>query len=142
MTRQQVRNYEEGRASRIPYLPALLDMTYGAFGWSCREPAAVTRTGTDTFEAAFPAWWAGPVSVTAVPVSAFPEPGFLRLGFRDREWQCPLPTVPAGPDSAAEVTAEHVRTPDEPPLTVRVPAGWRVQACMGQAARAIDADTP
>lgn len=140
VTRQQVRNYEEGRASRVPYLPALLDMAYDAFGWSCREPVAVTRVGTDTFEAAFPAWWAGPVSVTAVSVSDFPDPGFIRLRFRDRVWQCPLACAPTGSEPGAAVTAEHVRTPDEPPLTVQVPAGWRVQACMGQVARPIDAD--
>lgn len=132
VTRQQVRNYEEGRASRVRYLPALLDMAYDGFGWSCREPADVTRTGPDTFEAAFPGWWAGPVSLTATPASAFPSPGRLRLTFRDREWQHPV--------TAGTVTAEHLRTPGEPPLHVRVPPGWRVEAHLGQTPGAIDAD--
>jgi transcriptional regulator with XRE-family HTH domain len=136
VTRQQVRNYEEGRASRVRYLPALLDMAYGAFGWSCWEPVRVTRTGAGEFEAAFPGWWVGPVGVTAVPSAAFPSPGSLTLTSRYRRFDCPLP----GAGSRAPVTVEHLRMPDEPPLRLRVPPGWHLQAHVGHGFDAIDAD--
>ena len=136
VTRQQVRNYEEGRASRVRYLPALLDMAYEAFGWSCWEPVRVTRTGAGEFEAVFPDWWVGPVGVTAVPSAAFPSPGSLTLTSRNRRSDCLLP----GAGSRAPVTVEHLRMPDEPPLRVRVPPGWHPHAHMGHSAEAIDAD--
>jgi transcriptional regulator with XRE-family HTH domain len=150
VTRQQVRNYEEGRASRVRYLPALLDMAYDAFGWSCREPVRVTRTGAGEFEADFPGWWVGPVGVTAIPSAAFPSPGCLTLTARNRRADCLLPgtdsrtpaadsRTPAA-DSRAPVTVEHLRMPDEPPLRLRVPAGWHLQAHMGHSAVAVDTD--
>jgi transcriptional regulator with XRE-family HTH domain len=136
VTRQQVRDYEEGRASRVRHLPALLDMACDAFGWSCWEPVRVTRTRNGEFEAAFPGWWAGPVGVTAVPPAAFPSAGSLTLISRDRRSECPLP----GAGSPAPVTFEHLRMPDEPPLRLRMPPGWYPQAHMGHGADAIDAD--
>jgi transcriptional regulator with XRE-family HTH domain len=136
VTREQVRNYEEGRASRVQYLPALLDMAYGAFGWSCWEPVRVTRTGTGKFEAAFPGWWVGPVGVTAVPSAAFPSPGSLTLTSYNRRSDCPLP----GAGSRAPVTVELLRMPGEPPLRLQVPPGWQLAAHMGHSADAVDAD--
>jgi transcriptional regulator with XRE-family HTH domain len=137
ITRQQVRNYEEGRASRVPHLPALLDVAYGAFGWSCWEPVRVTRTESGMFEAAFPGWWVGPVCVTAVPSAAFPAAGSLTLISRNRRSDCPL----TGAGARAPVTVEHLRLPAEPPLRLQVPPGWRLHAHMGYGTDAIDADT-
>jgi len=137
ITRQQVRNYEEGRASRVPHMPALLDMVYSASGWSCREPVRVTRTEAGMFEAAFPGWWVGPVCVTAVPSAAFPSTGSLTLISRNRRSDRPL----TGAGSRAPVTVEHLRLPGEPPLRLQAPPGWRLQAHMGHGAGAIDADT-
>jgi transcriptional regulator with XRE-family HTH domain len=136
VTRQQVRNYEEGRASRVRYLPALLDMAYGAFGWSCAEPVRVTRTGAGEFEAAIPGWWVGPVGVTAVPSGAFPSPGSLTLTSRSWRSECPLP----GAGSRAPVTVEHLRMPGGPMLRLQAPPGWHLQAHMGHSAGATDAD--
>jgi transcriptional regulator with XRE-family HTH domain len=137
ITRQQVRNYEEGRASRVRHMPALLDITYGAFGWSCREPVRVTRTAAGLFEAAFPGWWAGPVGVTAVPSAAFPSTGSLTLISRNRRSDCPL----TGAGSRGPVTVERLRLPGEPPLRLRVPPGWQLRAHMGHDDDAIDGDT-
>jgi len=136
VTRQQVRNYEEGRASRVRYLPALLDMAYGAFGWSCWEPVRVTRNRAGEFEAAFPGWWVGPVGITAAPSAAFPSPGSLTLASRNRRFDCALPSA----DSRAPRTVEHLRLPGEPPLRMRVPPGWQLRAHMGHSAGAMDAD--
>jgi transcriptional regulator with XRE-family HTH domain len=155
ITRQQIRNYEEGRASRVRHLPALLDMVYGAFGWSCREAVRVTRTETGLFEAAFPGWWVGPVCVTAIPSAAFPATGSLTLISRNRRSDCPLTGAgsrPVGvgpvtvepvevePVTVEPVTVEHLRLPGEPPLRLQVPPGWRLRAYMGHGASAIDAD--
>jgi transcriptional regulator with XRE-family HTH domain len=137
ITRQQVRNYEEGRASRVRHLPALLDMVYGAFGWTCREPVRVTRIEAGLFEAAFPGWWVGPVGVTAVPSAAFPSAGSLTLISRNRRSDCPL----TGAGSRAPVTVEQLRLPGEPPLRLQVPPGWTLRAHMGHGADTIDADT-
>jgi transcriptional regulator with XRE-family HTH domain len=137
ITRQQVRNYEEGRASRVRHMPALLDMVYGAFGWSCREPVRVTRIDAGMFEATFPGWWVGPVCVTAVPAAAFPSRGSLTLISRNRRSDCPLTAT----GSRAPVTVEHLRLPGEPPLRLQVPPGWYPRAHMGHGADAIDADT-
>jgi transcriptional regulator with XRE-family HTH domain len=137
ITRQQVRNYEEGRASRVRHMPALLDVAYGSFGWSCWEPVQVTRTDSGMFEAAFPDWWLGPVCVTAAPSAAFPATGSLTLISRNRRSDCPL----TGADAGAPVTVEHLRMPGEPPLRLQVPPGWRLYAHMGYGTDAVDADT-
>jgi transcriptional regulator with XRE-family HTH domain len=136
VTRQQVRYYEEGRSSRVRSLPALLDMAYDAFGWSCWEPVRVTRTGAGEFAADFPAWWVGPISVTAVPSAAFPSAGSLTVTSRNRRSDHPLPVA----DSRAPVTVEHLRMPGEPPLRLQAPPGWHLQAHMGHSADAIAAD--
>jgi transcriptional regulator with XRE-family HTH domain len=137
VTRQQVRNYEEGRASRVRYMPALLDMVYGMFGWSCWEPVHVARTRAGAFEAAFPSWWVGPVSLTAVPSAAFPSPGSLTLIVGGQRSDCHL----AGAGSRAPVTVEHLRKPGEPSLLVHLPPGWRLQAHLGHDVDAADADS-
>ena len=136
VTRQQVRNYEEGRSSRVHYLPALLDLAYDAFGWSCWEPVRVTRTGAGEFAADFPGWWVGPISVTAVPSAAFPAAGSLTVISRNRRSDYPLP----GAGSRAPVTVEHLRMPAEPPLRLQAPPGWHPRAHMGRSADAIEAD--
>jgi transcriptional regulator with XRE-family HTH domain len=63
VTEDQVYNYETGRRSRVPYLGALLDLVYGAGGWTCFEPVPVRRQGPGEFVADFPRWWTGPVTV-------------------------------------------------------------------------------
>lgn len=132
VTLGQVHNYESGRTSRVRYLPALLDTVYGAFGWSSCERVPVEPTGPGSVQALFPDFWTGPVSVTAIPAARAALSGTIT--FIQRAWKLDR-DLPAGPTSFW-----FCRVADETPLRVQVPPGWIVQARIGQAIDAIDAN--
>jgi transcriptional regulator with XRE-family HTH domain len=131
VTEYQIKNYEAGRVSRLRYLPALLDMAYAAFGWSCYEPVPVRRLRPGLFEAAIPDFWMGPVTVTAEPVVALPEGGAIRFAWQQWQLDRDLPGMRAA--------FSFCRVRGYPPLRVQVPPGWTVIVHAGQHADALDA---
>lgn len=129
----QVHNYESGRASRVPHLPALLDRVYGGFGWTCYEPVTAMRVGPGHFTVRFPQFWLGPVCVTAVPLAVDPSGG--QITFAWTKWQL----VRDLPATATSFTFCCV--PDAWTLDVRVPPDWEIEAHMGQNPDALDANS-
>jgi len=128
----QIHNYEAGRASRIRYLPALLDRVYGAFGWTCYEPVPVTRVRPGQFRVVFPHFWLGPVCVTASPVEIDAPGG--EIIFTWSKWQLVR-------DLAATTTSfTFYCMPDASILEVRAPRDWKIEAHMGQDPDALDAN--
>jgi transcriptional regulator with XRE-family HTH domain len=131
VTRIQILDYEAGRTSRVRYLPALLDMAYGAFGWSCYEMVPVRRLDRGLFEARFPEFWTGPVCITLTSRAPTPAPG--QVSFAGRRWKLDR-QLAAGSSSFffCRVSGDH-------PLRVQAPPGWRVAAHMGRDPDAQDA---
>jgi transcriptional regulator with XRE-family HTH domain len=129
----QIHNYEAGRVSRVPYLPAVLDTVYGGFGWSCRDSVPVRRDPTGGFEVAFPGFWEGPVCVSVVPSAPYSVAG--EVAFAWGQWKLAR-HMPGHP-----VTFRFCRVCDDPPLSVRVPPGWAIEAHMGQDPDALDANS-
>lgn len=133
VTADQIQNYETGRNSRVGHLPALLDMAYGAFGWSCYEPVPVRRTGPEAWRARFADFWTGPVCVTARPTVPFPDSGPITF-----TWQRFTTRRHLTPEATA---FEFLRKPGHPPLTVHTPPGWTIEAFMGHNPDAQDANS-
>lgn len=132
VTQDQIRNYEAGRTSRVRYLPALLDRAYRVFGWSCYEPVPVRRRASGLFEARFPGFWTGPVTLSAEPATPFPQAGTITFSWRLNKL---IRDLPAGPAAFS-----FCRTSGNPPLRVQVPPGWAVTAHAGQNPDALDAN--
>ncbi len=132
VTSYQVHRYEAGRASRVRYLPALLDVVYSGDGWTCAEPVPVRRTASGRFIAAIPPFWAGALSVTVTPAIHHPTGGRVLFGWNHWRLERELP---------AEATTFGFRVlPGTGPLRMEVPDGWRIQVVLGQDVDAIDAD--
>lgn len=133
VTREHVRDYEEGRAVRIEYLPALLDLVYGAFGATCCEPVRTQHVGTEAFEVEFPPWWAGPVHITADPLTPAPSPGALRITAKHRRVLVPLPACSLEP-----VVVQVLKMPRERRFRLHLPTGWSPAVHLGLRVDAID----
>lgn len=130
----QVHNYESGRSKvqRLPQLPAMLDVIYGGWGWTCFEPVRLRRVAPGIVEAPFPPWWRGPVCVGVRPEAAGASDGAVTFAW------------PASALAHQDLEGEprvftFCRATDEP-LRVQAPQGWAVQAHMGYDPDAIDAN--
>jgi hypothetical protein len=133
VTLHQVHNYEIGRASRIRHLPALLDLVYGAFGWTCFEPVAAERVEAGHFRVTFPHFWLGPVCVTASPSATEAPAG--EITFNWARWGL-VRELPAAATSFA-----FYCMPNTGVLDIQVPPGWKVETHMGQNPDALDANS-
>lgn len=127
VTAMQLSNYERGRRSRVRHLPAVLDVIYGGFGWSCFEQVAVKPLKSGRWRADFPEFWHGPVCVTLrAPGAALPAaPVAFTWSAREHEAD-----IPAG---AARLAYSLIRMPGDGPLHVSAPEGVSVSAAMGLA---------
>ncbi|WP_426241373.1 helix-turn-helix domain-containing protein [Nocardioides sp. LHG3406-4] len=130
VTAMQVHNYEHGRTSRTRHLPALLDLAYGGYGWTCFERVPVARRSSTRFEVPFPGFWLGPVTLAVRPAGVA-HPGGLTLTWPTRRRDRALP--------AHGGVLGFVRRPGDGTLTVETPAGWLVEAWMGYDPDATDA---
>lgn len=128
----QIHNYETGRVSRVPYLPAMLDTVYGGFGWSCHDPVPVRRGPAGGFEVAFPGFWEGPVGLSVVPSAPYSVAGEVTVAWS--QWKLARP-MRGGP-----VKFRFCRVRDDPPLSVRVPPGCGIEAHVGLDPDALDAE--
>lgn len=128
VSKMQIHNYESGRRGRVPHLPALLDRAYDAYGFSCFEPVRTWRVRHDSVATVFPDFWLGPVTLVVRASGEEPEPGPLRLSWRHRRIEVPLPSVPL---SSAPLSVGCLRLPDDGDLTVQLPPGWTVDVRMG-----------
>jgi DNA-binding XRE family transcriptional regulator len=132
VTEDQIYHYEDGRSSRIRHLPALLDRVYGADGWTCLEPVPVRRTGPDQLTVDFPAFWVGPVQVTAEPVGQAAAAGTITLAMGHWENRGGLRLEPS-----REQSFRFCRHPDAPPVRLSVPSGWTIRVQMGHDPHAV-----
>ncbi|GIH15442.1 helix-turn-helix domain-containing protein [Rugosimonospora africana] len=130
----QVHNYESGRskAHRLPQLPAMLDVLYGGWGWTCFEAVRVRRVAQRVIQATFPSWWRGPVRVSVHPQI----PAVAGEGITFSWW----PSMSADRELGAEPAAFTVCRVSDEPLRVQVPDGWSVQVHMGYDPDAVDAN--
>ncbi|MFB9620888.1 helix-turn-helix domain-containing protein [Brooklawnia cerclae] len=128
----QIHHYETGRTSRVRYLPALLDRVYGGFGWTCFEEVPVERVRPRHLVVRFPSFWTGPVSLSVEPYPAHAIAGHVT--FTWRKWRLDRRL------SREPVSFRFCRVPDDPPLQVITPPGWRIRAYMGFDAEALEAN--
>jgi transcriptional regulator with XRE-family HTH domain len=119
----QIHNYESGRTGRVRHLPALLDMAYDAYGFSCFERVRTSRARTDALHVHLPDFWLGPVTLAARRLGSRAGEGPMTLRWRHRRIEVSLPHDP--------VSFGCNRFPEDGDLTVEVPDGWTVDSWMG-----------
>jgi len=132
VTLDQIHNYETGRASRVRYMPAILDRAYGGFGWTCYERVAAKTVLPGRFRVVFPRFWLGPVCVTASPPAGDPFGG--EIAFAWSKWRL-VRNLPAKATSFTFYCMPGAWT-----LDVQVRPGWKIEAHMGQNPDALDAN--
>ncbi len=129
----QIHNYEAGRAGRVRHLPAVLDLAYGAYGFSCFEPVRTAHLRPGVVMAQFPDFWLGPVTLVVQPEAAPAPAGQMHLSWRSRRREVALTGEP--------VRVCFSRFPEDSGLTVEVPPGWSVGAWMGDGPDAVELHT-
>jgi len=105
---------------------------YQAFGWSCYERIRTRRVQPGIHQVAFPEFWIGPITITLSPSTPHPVPGKVTFFWRRYKH---VGEVPEG-----RISFTFCRVPDDAPLTVAFPRGWRIDAYMGQDPDAVDAN--
>lgn len=128
----QIALLEGGGQPRVPDLPGRLDVVYRADGQSLRQAIPTLSADDGTMTISPPSWWVGPIWLTPraekKAVDAMPREVVLRWP----PWEHRVRLQPG-------TTLTTRKAPDQDqPLTVDLPAGWKLSAGLGARPDAID----
>ena len=127
----RIRRFELGRQTRVEYLRSRLDTVYGADGRTCWEEIDVRESSPGQAQVTFPAFWVGPVTITAFKKSGTSEP-FQQITITWAEWETHV-QLKTGTTVTLRQCSSRSRQ-----VRVAYPPSWGISAGIGYEASAVD----